>query len=330
MVDNVDNKVLDKIPETLSVGIEGCLSMKMLPWDMVEAIEITMLGKYLCLSDFIKNQVIKFQYNSNKEKYAGKENEKLINDKEKIKVGSEYQKEKITLREKEVLSFLFQNYTNAEIANELSISENTVKTHVSRILAKLNVKRRTQAVVVALNVCSAACYLGITGFFILRLPKYKSVGKLRLRGLLIKLAAGIAFFQIYLAFVAGFFEKFGHSPNSFTTKGIIINLIFVTANLMGMEFSRAWLINRLLKKPTTFLPFFIALLYTFFSMPLNQIPGLSNSLEGATRFLGSNFLPLFMENLLASFLALWGGVVPALVYRGYCRLLTGFAQFCQI
>lgn len=52
----------------------------------------------------------------------------------------------LTGREQEILQWLSSGKTNWEIAQQLNISENTVKNHVQRILAKLNVKSRTQAV----------------------------------------------------------------------------------------------------------------------------------------------------------------------------------------
>lgn len=51
----------------------------------------------------------------------------------------------LTLREKEVLNELESGFSNEEIAKKLFITENTVKKHVSSILAKLNLKNRTQA-----------------------------------------------------------------------------------------------------------------------------------------------------------------------------------------
>ncbi len=55
----------------------------------------------------------------------------------------------ISPREYAVLKALAQGHSNQEIANRLFIAESTVKTHVSRLLAKLEVKSRTQAVVKA-------------------------------------------------------------------------------------------------------------------------------------------------------------------------------------
>lgn len=53
--------------------------------------------------------------------------------------------EALTERELDVLRLLAQGKANKEIASDLGIGEKTVKTHVSNILAKLNVQSRTQA-----------------------------------------------------------------------------------------------------------------------------------------------------------------------------------------
>ena len=52
----------------------------------------------------------------------------------------------ITRRELEILELIAQGLSNREIAGRLYVSENTVKTHSSRVFDKLGAKRRTQAV----------------------------------------------------------------------------------------------------------------------------------------------------------------------------------------
>jgi len=77
-------------------------------------------------------------YFNQKKKKSGAELAKVI-DTQKIK------ELEITSREYEVLEHISKGLSNKEIGEKLFLSESTIKTHVSKLLQKLNAKRRTQA-----------------------------------------------------------------------------------------------------------------------------------------------------------------------------------------
>ncbi|WP_316766276.1 response regulator transcription factor [Pedobacter frigiditerrae] len=58
----------------------------------------------------------------------------------------------LSAREIEVLQLMANGLSNQEIADKLFISLNTIKTHISRIFEKMDVKRRTQAIELAKNL----------------------------------------------------------------------------------------------------------------------------------------------------------------------------------
>lgn len=62
-----------------------------------------------------------------------------------------FNKKPLTAREKEVVYYIAEGMTNYEISCKLSISEKTVKNHVSNILKKLNLSDRTQVAIFALK-----------------------------------------------------------------------------------------------------------------------------------------------------------------------------------
>lgn len=82
-----------------------------------------------------------------KEKTVVVEKKVYINPKDEFTINeAELQKLKLSNREYEVLQYLAVGHSNAEIANILFLSLSTIKTHVSNLYVKMDVKSRTQAI----------------------------------------------------------------------------------------------------------------------------------------------------------------------------------------
>lgn len=164
---------------------------------------------------------------------------------------------------------------------------------------------------------------GFLALAMLTFPKYRTVARLSLKSSIIQLALIIGSFQVALYLIGGLFSGFGKSPYSFTPQGIVTNLVFVISMLIGMELSRAWIVNRLGRKHTFTALVIVTLLYTALSIPLRQIINVTLSFESIT-FFNSTLFPSLSENLLASMLALWAGPLASMSYRGVLQAFWWF------
>ena len=82
-------------------------------------------------------------------------NKKTLRKQEQASIEIDFKRIKkleISEREYEVLQKISEGLSNKEIAEQLFVSESTVKTHVSSLLLKLNAKRRTQAIQIAKSI----------------------------------------------------------------------------------------------------------------------------------------------------------------------------------
>jgi DNA-binding NarL/FixJ family response regulator len=120
------------VVESLRAGASGFLLKDAPPEDLVEAIRIVAAGDAL-LAPSVTRRLL--------DRVASKL--PAANDKA-IPALAE-----LTEREMEVLKLVARGLSNAEIAEKLVVSETTVKTHVSRVLGKLDVRDRVQAVILA-------------------------------------------------------------------------------------------------------------------------------------------------------------------------------------
>ena len=131
-----------------------------------------------------------------------------------------------------------------------------------------------------------------------RLPSYRPLARIKIRREVLQAAVLIGFSQVALFAIGGLFSGFGKSPYSFTPRGIGINLLYVSSSLVGMELSRAWLVNRIGRRHPSLALALVAVLYTLMSIPLAKITGFRLDV-GSVDMAGSEWLPLLSENLLA-------------------------------
>jgi len=117
--------------EALRAGASGFLLKDAPPEQLVSAIRVVAAGEAL-LAPSITKRVI--------EEYTRRP---------PPRDGSPPELAALTTRELEVLTLIAHGLSNAEIAQELFLGETTVKTHVARILQKLDLRDRVQAVVKA-------------------------------------------------------------------------------------------------------------------------------------------------------------------------------------
>jgi DNA-binding NarL/FixJ family response regulator len=79
------------------------------------------------------------------------EGDKTLSEQVQKRLEERSQRQQLSEREREVLGFLIKGRSNKEIASSLWISEQTVKSHLKTLFAKLNVRDRTEAAVAAIR-----------------------------------------------------------------------------------------------------------------------------------------------------------------------------------
>jgi len=128
---NVDAYVYD----ALKAGASGFLLKDAPPAELVEGIRTVARGEALLAPAVTRHLIGHFAERLRPAEAAGPEKDALVR--------------ALTPRELEVLELIAEGLSNAEIAARLFITPETVKTYVSRILAKLGLRDRVQAVVLA-------------------------------------------------------------------------------------------------------------------------------------------------------------------------------------
>jgi DNA-binding NarL/FixJ family response regulator len=120
----------DYVYEALQAGASGFLLKNAPPEELLHAVRVVAAGDAL-LAPSVTRRII--------EQFAQRP----------VRPELVAQLQSLTQREREVLTMLARGKSNAELAAELFVSEGTIKTHVSSLLAKLGLRDRVQAVVLA-------------------------------------------------------------------------------------------------------------------------------------------------------------------------------------
>ncbi len=115
--------------EALRAGASGFLLKRVEPEHLIEAVRVVAVGDALLFPSVTRRLIEEFSTAA--------------------PIGDPSLIESLTDREKEVLTLIGQGLTNQELAERLFIADNTVKTHVKRILVKIGARDRAQAVVKA-------------------------------------------------------------------------------------------------------------------------------------------------------------------------------------
>jgi DNA-binding NarL/FixJ family response regulator len=122
----------------LAAGASGFLLKDVTPEQLVAAVQLVRTGDALLAPTITRRLVERFAPSCNRGSPAAGSPRASGGDLSSL-----------TPREREVLQLVAHGMSNAEIATALTLSEATVKTHVARMLTKLGVRDRVQAVVLA-------------------------------------------------------------------------------------------------------------------------------------------------------------------------------------
>ncbi|NUJ88254.1 response regulator transcription factor [Plantibacter sp. MCCC 1A11337] len=121
----------DYVYDALQAGASGFLLKDALPEDLVHAVRVVAAGDALLAPSVTRRMIAQF---AAQKPHASHGAARLA---------------ELTEREREVLVLIGQGRSNSEIAATLFIAEQTVKTHVGKVLAKVGARDRVQAVIFA-------------------------------------------------------------------------------------------------------------------------------------------------------------------------------------
>ncbi len=124
----VENPADYDLLNILDCGIRGCLPMRLLPRQIVKAVELIVTAGIVCIP---RPGPDAYGSRPETDEFSGAS--------------------LLTSREKEVINYLAQGYSNHDIAQTLCLSESTIKSHLRSAFKKFNVRNRTEVLAFLYN-----------------------------------------------------------------------------------------------------------------------------------------------------------------------------------
>lgn len=165
-------------------------------------------------------------------------------------------------------------------------------------------------------------FWGVLLGVVLLLNRHSRVGEQGLPGSVIWLGLLLGAFQVACLVIAGLLTAFGESPYGHSLYQVFLNSLIWAPPLIGLEFSRAYLLRPFSQHNTALMVAAVTLLYTVLMIPLGT---LQHPLT--LPFFGGTALPLMAENMLACVLVLIGGPWAAIAYRGTLEAFEWLSPF---
>ncbi len=155
--------------------------------------------------------------------------------------------------------------------------------------------------------------VALVSFWVIGIQELKSW----YRGQITLIASAVAVAQLFIIYDVGLFVGFGYSALSFTPLGIMVNMLYVSSRLLGVELSRAYFMKTFGHKRPLLTLAIVSFAFANVYAPIYRVVEVFNLSQPLPilDFLGTRFLPSLTASLLMSYLSLLGGPVASIAYR---------------
>jgi len=157
-----------------------------------------------------------------------------------------------------------------------------------------------------------------------KVPRVHGTSKLTHQKVVSMWAFNCGVIYIIASILGGLLQGFGKSPYSHTPKGIMFNMIMMLTMLVGREFIRAYLLNSLARKENTLRIVGVVILMTITQITLASFTTVTD-IKSLTILLAEKVLPILCQNILATYLVIYGGSISSIIYLGMIEIFMYLA-----